>query len=204
MRTLLFAAALALAIPVSAQTQFLVKGGLNTAFFAGEDAGGTEPRLGAVGGAGLRFNASPALGVQVEALYSQEGAVEDDGSGTFRLDYLDIPILLRAGLPVSPYADAGLYAGAQIGIPLNAEFDSEFGDDFDEETLTDIGIALGGDYWSGAFGVDLRYVIGLTDTFDDEINGVFEPLDIRNQTFTVTLGLRFGDTDARPRGRGRY
>ncbi len=204
MRTLLFAAALAfVAAPVSAQTQFIVKGGLNTAFFSGSDAGGTEPRLGAVGGAGLRFNATPSLAVQVEALYSQEGAVEDNGEGTYKLDYLDIPILLRAGIPVSPYADAGIYAGPQIGIPLNATFDSEFGRETDEETLTDIGLAIGADYWSGPFGVDLRYVVGLTDTFDDEIGGLFDPLDIQNQTFTVTLGLRFGDTGARPRGR-RY
>ena len=136
---------------------------------------------------------TPSLGVQVEALYSQEGAREDDGSGTFRLDYLDIPILLRANLPVSRFADAGLYAGAQIGIPLRSEFVDDLGVEFDEETVTDIGIALGGDYWSGPFGVDLRYVIGMTEAFDDEIAGqLVEPLDIRNQTFTVTLGYRFG------------
>lgn len=201
MRTLsLLALALLVIAPASAQSQFHVKGGLNTAFFSGDESDGTEPRLGAIGGAGLRFNATPSLGVQVEALYSQEGARESDGSGSYTLDYLDIPILLRAGIPVSRFADAGLYAGAQIGIPLRSEFKDEFGITSDEETNTDIGLAIGGDYWSGPVGVDVRYVYGLTDTFSDEIAGVpVNPIDIRNQTFTVTLGYRFGGT-----GRSRY
>ncbi len=192
------------AAPASAQTSFLLKGGLNTAFFSGEDALIYDPRLGASGGAGLRFDIGPSLGVQVEALYSQEGAEQDNGAGTYKLDYLDIPILLRAALPLSRYADAGLYAGPQIGIPVRAEFAPDRGPKEDEQTRTDIGVALGADYWSGPVGVDLRYVIGLQDAFDDEIDGVpVDPLFVRNQAFTVSLGYRFGGPATGGR-RGRY
>lgn len=194
------ALALLLAAPASAQTQFLVKGGLNTAFFVGDDAAGTDPRLGFVGGAGLRFDVSPSLAVQVEALYSQEGARESDGSGTYELDYLDVPILLRLGAPIGRVADAGLYGGVQLGIPLRAEFDPDFGPAEEEQTRTDVGVALGADYGSGPISIDARYVIGLVDAFDDEINGIpVDLLDISNQTFSVTLGYRFGGDR-----RGRY
>ncbi|WP_420456225.1 porin family protein [Rubrivirga sp.] len=208
MRLVFFSVALValVAAPASAQTTFLLKGGLNTAFFSGDDALIFDPRLGASGGAGLRFDVSPSLGVQVEALYSQEGAKQDNGSGTYELDYIDVPVLLRAGLPLTRYADAGLYAGPQIGIPVRAEFAPDRGPNEDEQTRTDIGIALGADYWSGPVGVDLRYVIGLQDAFDDEIDGVpVDPLFVRNQAFTVSLGYRFGGKATGGRGgRGRY
>ena len=208
----LAAAALLLAAPTRAQTQFLVKGGLNTAFFSGSDARGDySPRLGAVGGAGVRFYTGPQLSLQVEALYSQEGAEDDFEGGTYELDYLDVPILLRFGSPAGGLSEFGLYGGAQIGIPLRAQFDADFGPTEDEQTGTDLAIALGLDYGSGPVFVDARYVIGLVDALDDEINGVQLPfdalLDLQNQTFSVTLGLRFGGE--RPRrygrgGRGRY
>lgn len=189
----LVALAAVLAVPASAQTSFLVKGGLNTAFFSGSDARGTDPRLGAVAGAGVRLGLTPALSAQVEALYSQEGAVEADGSGTFKLDYLDIPVLVRYGVPVGRFAEAGLYAGPQIGIPLRAEFDAEFGAVESEQTRTEVAIAVGADYGSGPISIDLRYVIGIQDAFDDEIDGVpVELLDIKNQAFTATLAYRFG------------
>lgn len=198
-------AALALlATSASAQTTFLLKGGLNTAYFSGEDAAGTDPSLGATGGVGLRFDVTPSLGVQVEALYSQEGAEDPSGPGTYQLDYLDVPITVRAALPLSRYADAGLYAGPQIGIPLRSEFDFDGGGSSDVDLKTDIGLTLGADYWSGPIGIDLRYTTGLTDAFQDD--GTLDvPLDIRNQAFTVSLGYRFGGKAyGRRSGRGRY
>ncbi|MEM1116037.1 MAG: porin family protein [Bacteroidota bacterium] len=195
--TLLLAAALAFAaVPASAQATFGLKGGLNTAFFSGGDADGTGARLGGVGGAFVRYDATPSLGLQVEALYSQEGAQEEavGDEGTYRFDYIDIPVLVRYAVPVSQFADAGVYAGPSIGIPIRSEFEFEDGDTAEENTRTDLGVTVGVDYWSGPVGVDLRYTAGLTDATDELTIGdeVFAPLDVRNQTFTVTLGFRFG------------
>lgn len=197
MRTsLLLAAALAFAaVPASAQATFGLKAGLNTAFFTGDDADGTEARLGGVGGAFVRYDATPNLGLQIEALYSQEGAKEPEGvdEGTYKFDYIDIPILVRYAIPVSQFADAGVYVGPSIGIPVRSEFEYADGEVVDESLNTDFGVSVGADYWAGPIGVDLRYTAGLTDAFSDEIDGeLVEPLDIRNQTFTVTLGYRFG------------
>ena len=205
MRALLPALCLLLAVPASAQATFGLKGGLNTAFFSGDDADGTDPRLGAVGGAFVRFDATPTLALQVEALYSQEGAEDTfvGQEGTYKLDYLDIPVLLRLGVPLSRLADAGVYVGPSIGIPLRSEFEFEGGGTVNESTKTDLGVTLGVDYWAGPVGIDLRYTAGLTDAFDDEIDGeLVDPLDIRNQAFTVMLGYRFGG--GRPARYGRY
>ena len=196
MRALLAALALLAAVPASAQATFGVRGGLNTAFFSGSDADGTDPRLGGVGGAFVRYDVTPALALQVEALYSQEGAEDTFAGqeGTYELDYLDVPVLVRFAVPVNRLADAGVFAGPSIGIPLRAAFDGAFGGVSDDEaTRTDLGLTLGADYWAGPVGLDVRYTAGLTDAFDDEIDGVpVAPLDIRNQGLTLTLGYRFG------------
>ena len=205
MRALLALSLLApalLAAPASAQLSGGLRGGLNTAFFSGRDALGTDPRLGAVGGAFVRYDVTPRVAVQVEALYSQEGA--EDVDGTYKLDYIDVPVLLRLGLPVSRLADAGVYAGPSVGLPVRATFADEDGRDLEEETAVDLGVVLGADFWAGPFGVDLRYTGGLTDAFSDEIDGEsVRPLDIRNQALTITVGFRFGATerDVPPRRR---
>ncbi len=184
-----------LAAPAQSQTTVGLRGGLNTAFWMGDDADGTDPRLGAVGGPFVRFDATPNLALQVEALYSQEGAKETlvGEEGTYKLDYIDIPILARVALPISRFADAGIYAGPSIGIPIRSEFEYDDGVTVEESAKTDLGVTLGADYWSGPFGVDLRYTAGLTKALNDEIAGeLVEPLDVRNQAFTVTVGYRFG------------
>jgi len=196
-------AAVLLAVPASAQTTFGVRGGLNTAFLSGDSADGLDPRLGFAGGAFLRFDATPSIGVQAEALFSQEGAKESEGldQGTYQFDYLDIPILARVAVPVSRYADAGLFVGPSIGIPLNGRFNSDVSSaadlDYDGAMNTDIGLTIGADYWSGPFGLDVRFTTGLTDAFDAP-----DLFDARNQAFTVSAGYRFGG--ATGRGGRRY
>ena len=204
--SLLSTALLALAFfaaPASAQTTVVLKGGLNTAFLnGGTSTEGLDPRLGAVGGVGLRYDVTPSLSLQAEALYSQKGA--EDGlvtdPGTYRLDYLEVPLLARVAIPVSPYADAGVYAGPSIGIPLAAEFRSDNSSaldiDYDGDLKTDVGIAVGADFWSGPFGVDVRYTAGLQDAFEDG-RGLN---DARNGALSLTLGYRFGGVA----GRSRY
>jgi len=184
--------ALLLAVPASAQTEFLLKGGLNTAFFSGADANGLDPRLGVVAGAGVRLAVAPQLGIQLEALYSQEGAVEDDGSGRYELDYLDLPVLLRADLPAG-LNRLGVYAGPQVGIPLRSVFKPDIGPAEDEQARTDVGLALGADFGAGPISIDARYVLGLNDALDDEIAGEpVTPLSLRNQTVSFTLVYTFG------------
>lgn len=193
-------AAILLAAPASAQLAFGAKAGLNVASLNGDGTSGLDPRLGFAGGLQARYDLTPTVGLQVEALYSQKGAKDqaEEGQntvddGTYQFDYIEIPVLVRVGLPVSRLADAGIYAGPSIGIPVGARFDSA-GDndnrdiDYDGDLSTDIGVAVGADYYAGPVGVDLRYTFGVTDVFED---GVGIP-DARNGAFAVSLGYRFG------------
>ena len=192
-----------LAVPAQAQVAVGVKAGLNVATLSGDEADGLDPRLGFAGGLQARYDLTPSFALQAEVLYSQKGADEGEGAdaGTYALDYVEIPVLARVAIPVTRLADAGVYAGPSFGIPVNGEFRSDIEAvpdiDYGDDLSTDVGVAVGVDFYSGPVGIDLRYTTGLKDVFD----GVRGLTDVRNQAFTVSLGYRFGG--AAPRAR-RY
>ncbi len=192
---LLAFAAVLLAAPASAQLAFGAKAGLNVATLNGDGTAGLDPRLGLSAGLQARYSFTPTVGLQLEALYSQKGAKDEAGTaddGSYQFDYIEIPVLVRVGLPLSRLADAGVYAGPSIGVPVSARFDSATNDDrdidYDGDLATDIGVAVGADYYAGPIGVDLRYTFGVTEVFEDGVGLA----DARNGAFTVSLGYRFG------------
>lgn len=189
----LFLVALLVAAPLAqAQASFGLKGGLNTTFFSGASSEGTEPALGAVGGATLRFDANPGFGIGAEALYSQKGARDEVFDETLRVDYLEIPVYARLALPASPTLDAGLQLGGYVGIPLRARSVEE---DFDLDANTDYGAMVGFDVGSGPYYVEGRYSLGLAQVSDDPEFIQDLPvgdLDLKNQAVSLTFGVRFG------------
>lgn len=199
MRTsLLLALATAFAaVPASAQASFGLKAGLNTTFASGDGADGSKARLGFVGGAVVRYDVTPTVGLQVEGLYSQKGFNEVDGfvDEDIRLDYVEIPVLLRLGVPLSPLMDAGVTVGPSIGIPIRGKDQFDDGLENELDLQTDLGVAVGLDVGSGPFFVDARYTAGLRDVLD-EADPIVDDLpgngQFRNQAVTFTFGYRFG------------
>lgn len=205
--TLGLAAALALplAAPASAQATIGLKAGLNTASFSGDDADDSGARLGFVGGLTSRFDLSPSVAFQLEALYSQKGESFENSRGfdeDTRLDYIEIPAALRFGVPISPLLDAGVSVGGYVGIPLNGQIEVDGDRASDPELNTDYGALIGVDVGSGPYYVEGRYLLGLADAIDfDPVLG--EDIDKQNQVVQFTLGYRFGG-GRRPTGGRRY
>ena len=228
MRLLLLSAlGLSLVAPASAQypgPSVGVKAGLNVSNFSGDDAGGSEARLGFVGGLTATVPITPTVGFQIEALYSQKGEELDgsifdsdrDYTIDTRLDYLEIPASLRLSVPASPTLDLGLTLGGYVGVPLSSDIDAsgdvpatlllDLEDDADLET--DYGFLIGVDAGSGPFYVDARYTQGLADVFEfdpvtsglDREPGDLAHVDRQNQVISLTFGYRFGGA-AGPRRR---
>ena len=195
MRFSLLLFALALPVAANAQTTIGVRAGVNASTWSGDDADLTEGRLGFTGGLVGRYAVTPTIGLQAEALYSQKGArevVNDNTVSTYKLDAIDIPVLVRLGVPVSPFADAGAFVGPTFSIPVNAARD--FADDresiSDLDAKTNYGITVGVDFYSGPFGVDVRYTTGLSDAFGVDGPARFE--GVKNQVLSATVGYRFG------------
>lgn len=146
-----------------------IKGGYNLAAVSFDGDGETEQRHGFhIGVYGESF-ISESFSIQPELMYSQQGYEITNSSGTFtqKLDYINLPIMLKAypsknffleagpqiGLAVSHKEEYdGLFSGSQEYEPNNFDWGMNFGGGF----KTDSGISLG-----------VRYHLGLGDLYDD-------------------------------------
>ena len=191
----------------SAQSQIKLglKGGLNVSTFSADFD--TRPRIGFHLGAFGDYGFSDHASLQVELLYSMQGAKSDyedfstglTGEETDILNYFNIPVLIRY------HANSGFTAGAglQLGFLVKAEAEIEIDDNFTGLTPepidlkeitkdTDVGIVLDLGY-EIASGISMhgRAVIGLTDISDfDPPIGVADPLGtIRNIVYQVSLAV---------------
>jgi len=169
-----------------------IKAGISIASLSGDDMDGVSSKIGiATGGFfGIGFG---AVMIQPEIQYIQKGAQDEDNSDLkMKLDYLEIPVLIKAQL-MGPREKIrpSIYAGPALGILLNAKADdgSDSVDIKDYYKSTDFGIAVGADVDIQGFVVDLRYTMGLTkipDTGESDVD-----VDVKNGTFMVQIGYSF-------------
>jgi len=213
--------------PDDRETTFGVRGGLSLYTIE------TEASLGAFGSAsetsGSKLGFAAGLFVEVpltnifsfqpELLFVQKGGsddtdpfddddfFDDNGDGSLTFNYIDIPLLARANIPldgdVTPYA----VAGPSIGFLLSASASNGDDEDIDEFfKSTNIGFVLGAGVEFGNIVVDLRYDFGLTNIFDDsalesefddDLNGDFDDFfgdfDFTQKTsgLQLTVGIKF-------------
>jgi outer membrane protein with beta-barrel domain len=172
-----------------------VKGGLSVAEFSGGDNEFDQQegsRKGLVAGAFLAFPLGGPLSLQPEALFAQKGTGYEftDLDTTIKLDYVEVPLLLKArfGVGVRPYVFAGPYVGFRLSAKADAAGDDgPDGIDLEDETKgTDYGFVGGAGLEIGMFLVEGRYARGLGGIASDEIED-----DIDNAVWSVLVGLRF-------------
>ena len=194
-----------LALPAAAQLPGLnsigVKGGATASSLRGDflaqNSSDTDLgyEIGFVGGIYGQATFLPFFTPRLEALYVQKGATADDLDGARpTVDYLEVPLLLRANVPVSNAAFApGIYAGPFASFLLDSDVDSGR-DEFDGLGGTDYGVALGADANFNFSGLDLvldvRYDLGLSDiSGDNATNADGDDLRITTGTWMLTLGV---------------
>jgi hypothetical protein len=178
--------------------------GVNNADFHGEDIKETEQRLGEdvkskwglCAGGFVRFNISKTFAIQPEVLYTEKGAIFEQifPVGTerweFNLSYLEVPVLVKFMIPTPGRVKPNLYAGPALAIKLSYKFKAEGGgetveDDIEGMKDTDFGIIVGAGVDFGKLMVDVRYVLGLTTTFDDAED------DVKNGVISLMIGYSF-------------
>lgn len=191
-------AALSLLPAARAQAIFGVRAGLNVADIHGDDvATETDPRLGFVGGLTVTLPVTPTFSVQPELLYSMKGSQRQVAGGdlTNAADYIEVPVLLQFAAPVT---ETGLTLGAYVGpyaafkVRESVEFDlngSVLTPGDDVFSGTDFGAVGGVTVGAGAFAVDGRYSLGLTNAYDDPAPATD---DVNHGVFSVSAVYRFG------------
>lgn len=154
------------------------RGGINSANFnGGSDDSGARKGFMIGGFIKMDFPLSP-VSIQPEIYYSQKGA--ESSTGEIKLEYIEIPILVKLGLtpagPVIPNIFAGPYAAFYLNQSSGGGLFPAAGDNVEE---IDYGgtVGAGIDFEAGKsiFTIDARYSFGLTPVFSsgDEKNSVF-------------------------------
>jgi hypothetical protein len=161
---------------IQAQVNFGVKAGLNLANATGSDATGSSTRSNFHAGVLAQIPVTGQFSIQPEAIYSGQGARVDfaDGSGgtisgTHKLSYINVPILLK-------YTSASGFlveTGPQIGflISAKASVNGMNANEKDNFESTDFSWAFGIGFMSLInIGIDARYNLGLTNV-ENSSNG---------------------------------
>src|SRR5688572_8324866 len=162
---------------------FGVKGGVNFSSIAVEDEDEDldfTSRTGIVGGLFFVWPANARFALQLEGLYSQNGA-EFEVSGAeaqLEFDYVQFPVMVRASTARNSSGAAfHVFGGPSLGIRLNAKTTASFeGESFDEDISEDVekidvGVVAGAGVELGRFIVDGRYTWGLTNLNNNPAEG---------------------------------
>lgn len=196
-KTAIFVASLFLLFTAKAQdVHFGVKGGINVSQLHFNDNSSTDSKAGLhLGLLAHIHTSSKTWAIQPELFYSMEGAKSKGNSGiTYNLNYMNVPVLLQYMFENG----FRLEGGPQIGFLLNAKTKS--GDVSVENNgfkSTAFSIPLGVGYLtSSGFGLDARYVFGLSN-INDNTNGP----TIQSNVFQLGVFYQLSDTKIHSRHR---
>ncbi len=173
------------------QANIGIKGGFNFSTFAGADGLDVSRRISFNAGLMLESKLSNSISLQPEVVFSSQGSKVNFGSEAIenRLDYLNLPILLRF------YVSDGFSfdVGPQLGILVSAKQGSSSRKDIDIKSNysgTDIGLATGINYkFVSGFNLSARYNFGLKNIINTNIYTSSDT--IKNGVFQISIGYYF-------------
>jgi hypothetical protein len=162
----------------NAQLKLGAKGGVNVSNFTGLDNVEKDPLVGFHAGLVSRFILNHLV-LQPELLYSVQGAKITETGGTktdYKVDYINVPIMLQWAFGGSFYAELGPQAGFRVSdnLPNNVNAKS-----------TDWAGAIGAGFLKreGGIGLGARYTMGFTKVAEVDTGGD----DFKNGVFQVSL-----------------
>lgn len=172
-----------------------VKGGVDMARLNGDGTDELDSRNQFMGGAFFGIDFTEDFAVQLEALYIQKGAegpygtaAGDTVNAAFKLDYIEFPVIFKAGFSDSKTIGFSLYAGPTFGFNLSAEaedLDTQVTEELDAESF-EFGVAFGGgvEYQLSSMSIigDVRYSMGLTDAVKET--------DVQNSGVEIMVGIQ--------------
>ncbi len=157
------------------------KVGLNAASTTSDDA---EFKAGFVGGVEGEYHFNKLVGLSVGALYSQEGGKDKKTEAKYKLDYINVPVLVNfyvaKGLAVKAGFQPGFkvsskVTGSKAGVTVTA--------DVDNVKSVNFSIPVGISYEYQNVCLDARYNAGVTELSSKG--------DAKGQVFQLTLGYKF-------------
>lgn len=174
--------------------RFGLKGGPSYTTVVGPNVAGAAYQWGFHGGVLVNLPLTDRWSLQPELLYSQKGTKEENSSTRIRVNYVDLPVLLRVapgpgGLFLEGGPQLGYQAGSEASIdtrkPL-ARVTSDFAGSYPP---FDVGYAAGVGYeLPSGLGIGLRYNGGLRHV----LQGATADDTARNSAFQLYLSALVG------------
>lgn len=177
-------------------------GGINFAKFGGGDVSGVDTRTGFHAGLFASFPLGRYVALVPAAAFSQEGTSVDIGggvTGTFKVDYLEVPVLLKVSAPLQgkgnlrPWVMAGPDVGFMLSCKVRAENATQSAEaDCNDPTIgadtksVQYSVVFGGGLDIGRFTVGLRYQLGLSSIDDTGAEA-----DVKNRVLALFAGYGF-------------
>jgi len=227
MKKLLMVAVMLLLVVSLSYAQYGIRGGLALGTFTGDDkalplsnitgvnGGGTiDPttRTGFAGGVSYRIGLILGLAVEPGVYYVQGGSKYEipntqmvsngqnvivSGTATFKMDYLQVPVVAKYSLPipiVSPYVEAGLAYSLLLSAKIKSEMTGSIGgvtqsysneeDVKDSYKKSDMSIVLGVGVEFLIIDVNARLILGESTLDKDGQKKAY------NRTIMLTAGVR--------------
>src|SRR5262245_33483316 len=177
-----------------AQPRFGITGGLTVAKVGGDDVNDAKLKTGFVGGGVAVFPISPAFSFQPELTFAMKGSkFTDQGvDASFKLNYIEVPALLRYQFPVQGGTKPFLLGGPAFAIETTCKISGS-----DQGTTVTFGCEdffnqVGANVQTKSFDVGAMFGGGLA--FD--VNGRVMTVGVR---YNLGFMKVFSDTDAKNR-----
>lgn len=175
--------------------------GANFAKVRGSEITNPKSRTGFTAGGFARPGVANHVAIEPDVLYSQQGAKGDFDvvvQGTFKLDYIQAPLLLRVMIPTKGTADIhpSLFAGPALGIKSSCKLKAaststsvtQDCSTFPDAKIksTDFSVVFGGGLEVRGLTFGIRYALGLT-----KVDNSTDPSNAKNRVFSFTVGYGF-------------
>ena len=184
--------------------QFGVKGGVNFSNLYTENVEDNNVLTSFNVGVFASFPITNSIAIQPELLYSRKGAelvynnAFAEGSAKFKLNYIEVPALLKFNLTENLNIHAGPYFAYLIDAQVKNEsdngiFDFEESYDNDDFNKFDMGLSGGIGFDFNSFGIGARYNYGLTNVGKERtiLGQTYTIPDAKNSNISLYLSLQF-------------
>jgi Outer membrane protein beta-barrel domain len=145
-------------------TAFGLKAGVNLSDYRGEDADGTDMRMGIYAGLFVHFATGSNWAIQPELMISGEGS--KNTAGEIKVSYTNLPIAIQYKTKSGLYLETGPQFGFRSAA--KAEIGNTETDVTKSITSTNISWLGGAGFVTkSGFGINARYVYGLSNASED-------------------------------------
>ncbi|MFH6992436.1 porin family protein [Flavobacterium sp. FlaQc-48] len=185
-------------------TEFGVKGGFNMSnlYGSGDDVNDNNVLYGFNAGVYATLPISDFVAIQPEILFTTKGAkLEYDnafasGDAKFKLNYIEVPLLVRVNITKNFNVHAGGYASYLVSSKVTGSGDVSFEQEIDRDDLNkfDAGIAAGVGVDFNPISIGLRYNYGLTNVGKERTDAItgttYTFPDAKNSNLTLYLSYK--------------